>query len=65
MDMLTALSTATMGYDAPYPDDVAPAPTMPHVDDAIRQEAERYAATGSPATISDLFRLVREANGEK
>lgn len=64
VDMLTALSTATMRYDAPYPDDVAPSPPIPHVDDdAIRREAERYAATGSPATISDLFRLVRDAKG--
>jgi len=31
----------------------------------IRAEARYYAGRGIPATISDLFRLVREAKGEE
>jgi hypothetical protein len=64
VDMLTRLSASIAESDAAHTDDDATSPTM--LDPAgIREEAERHAATGSPATISDLFRLVREAKGEE
>lgn len=63
VDMLTRLYTSIAESDAADTDDDAISPKV--LDPAgIREEAERHAATGSPATISDLFRLVREAQGE-
>jgi len=63
--MLTRLYTSITESDATHADDQAISPPMPSNPDGIRKEAERYAATGAPATISDLFRLVREAKGEE
>lgn len=63
VDMLTRLSTSIAATDAMESDREAGSSTRPINPDAIRAEAERYAATGAPATIGDLFRLVREAEG--
>jgi len=65
VDMLTRLSTSIAATDAMDCGREAGSSTLPINPDAIRAEAERYAATGAPATISDLFRLVREAEGEE
>ncbi len=63
--MLSLLYTSIAQSDAAQRDDQGLSPPMPITPDGIRREAERYAATGSPATIGDLFRLVREADGEE
>ncbi len=65
VDMLTRLATSIAATDAMESGNEAGSSTLPINPDAIRKEAERYAATGSPATLSDLFRLVREAAGEE
>jgi len=65
VDMLTRLSTSIAATDAMDSGNEAGSSTLPINPDGIRKEAERYAATGSRATISDLFRLVREAEGEE
>ena len=62
--MLTRLYASIAKSDAAQRDDQGLSPPVPINPDGIRQEAERYAARGSPATIGDLFRLVREAEGE-
>jgi len=61
--MLTLLYASIATSDAAQRDDQCQSPPVPNNPDGISQEAERYAATGAPATISDLFRLVREAKG--
>lgn len=63
--MLTRLYASIAATDGMESGREAGSSTRPINPDAIRKEAERYAATGSPATISDLFRLVREAEGEE
>ncbi len=65
VDMLTRLSTSIVAPDARESGSEAGSSPRPINPDAIRAEAERYAATGAPATISDLFRMVREAEGEE
>jgi len=65
VDMLTRLYTSIAATDAIDSGSEAGSSPRPINPDGIRKEAERYAATGSPATISDLFRLVREAEGEE
>jgi len=63
--MLTRLYASIAATDATESGNETGSSTLPINPDAIRKEAERYAATGSAATISDLFRLVREAEGEE
>jgi hypothetical protein len=65
VDMLTRLYTSIAASDALDSGSEAGSSTLPINPDAIRAEAERYATTGSSATIGDLFRLVQEATGEE
>jgi len=65
VEMLTRLYSSIAASDAVESGSEAGSSPRPINPDAIRKEAERYAATGAPATISDLFRLVREAEGEE
>ncbi len=65
VDMLTRLYTSIAATDARESGSEAGSSARPINPDAIKAEAERYAATSAPATISDLFRLVREADGEE
>ncbi|MGI8688658.1 MAG: hypothetical protein ACR2M3_08770 [Thermomicrobiales bacterium] len=63
VNMLTRLYASIAATDARESGSEAGSSARPVNPDAIRAEAERYAATGSPATFGDLFRLVREAEG--
>jgi hypothetical protein len=64
VDMLTRLYTSIAATDAMDGGSEDGSSTFPVNPDTIKAEAERYAATGAPATISDLFRLVREVKVE-
>lgn len=61
LGMLTRLSAAVLAD----PGDGAAARALEPADHAaLRETAERYAGTGAPATIGDLFRLARADGGD-
>jgi hypothetical protein len=63
MDMLTGRYAAAVAYPDDGTEDRARRALAPDGHASLRETAGRYARTGSPATLSDLFRLVRAEEG--